>query len=198
MLNSGFPSIDFETLPERLDDAQLGMLEKIAAAALPGIAAADERFIAGCLRAMTVMPRSKDDETSGKVRLKMYTRHLTGYSAPALQYLVDEAIRRHEFFPSIHECLAILKEWPNRDHAAVQKTRATARASREHNARMDDAIRALRDGEVSEEAFAQWPERWQRIAETQGHARRNDDGTYSPRPDPAWVEFRREQQGRDA
>lgn len=189
---SVFTTVDFEHLPARLNDTQLAEVEAIATAKLPTVVPAEEKFIAGCLRAMAVMPKRPDDAVSGEVRAKMYKRHLTGFSCEALTFLVDEAIRSLRFFPSIAECLGILNRWPNQMVATRQQNRARARAGRERTERMHDALRLLRQGKITASELAGWPEGWLRVADTQNIARQNEDGSWEPRPDPWFVDQRQE------
>lgn len=189
---SVFTAVDFDHLPKRLNDTQLAQVEAIASARLPVMAAADDKFIAGCLRALAVMPRRADDDTTGAVRAKMYQRHLTGFAPEALTYMVDEAIRSLKFFPSIAECRAILNTWPNYQVAARQQARAKVRAGRERTERMHEALRSLRQGDIGSTDLAGWPEGWLRVAATQNIARQDEDGTWHPKPDPWFVQQRQE------
>lgn len=178
---SVFATVDFDCLPARLDDAQLAQVTAIANARLPVVVAAEEKFISGCLRAMSVMPKRPDDETSGAVRNKMYKRHLTGFSCEALTHLVDEALRSHQFFPSIAECLAILHGWPSQQFEVRQQRRAQARLDRERQARFDEIMSRLAAGECGQAEIDALPERWKAVAETRSYLWRHEDGSYTSR-----------------
>lgn len=182
-----FAGIDFDRLPARLDDAQLVAVETMARLPLPAVEPVADKFFAACMRSLATMPSRAGDEDTEKLRYKLYHRKLSEFSEAALGYLVSQALERHTFFPSIAECMAILREFPEHAFAQRQKRRASRRAFDERQARMEDTMEALRRGKLSFEDIAALPEGVRRIAEARGFLRFESDGSYTPTPDTAFI-----------
>jgi hypothetical protein len=166
-------------LPERLDDQQLATVQAIASLPVPTLPPAPEKHFLQCMRTLRLLPTRGDDELSGELRLALYRKHFGQLPAAALSYLVEQATLTCRFFPTPMECKAILDRWSRTDGPYRAQQLAQLVASREVQARFDHTMRQLRNGEMSQEQVDQLPERWKRIAATQGLLR---DGTYELRP----------------
>lgn len=166
-------------LPERLDDTQLATVEHIARLPVDALPPASEDHFLKCMRTMGTMPKRKDDELTGELRLNLYRRHFGSQPAAALSYLVERATLDLKFFPTPQEAKVILDRWSRTDgpHRAVQF--AQLRVRQELQARFDDVVAQLKEGKVTQEQVDALPERWKRILATQGFVR---DVTYALRP----------------
>lgn len=172
-------------LPERLDDSALALVDAMAALPIPSQLPASERTIAGALKAMNVLPRRKDDDVMGETRVRIYAALLWSYPDEALSFLWKTAVVECRFFPTPGECIAILNRWTRSDDAVTLHQQAKHRASKERQARFDEARLRLRRtcwgitcGDVTDEEIANWPEAWLRIFETEGWLRRREDGSH--------------------
>lgn len=165
----------------RLDDAQLASAEAIAAAPLPVLAQADAQFLAQCLRMLDTLPRRKDDDVSGQLRVRAYEIAIGATPKEAVEFMVTEALRTCKFFPSTSECVEILSRWSRNDEALRERQRAEVAARHERQARFDDAMRRLSTNQCTPDEIARLPARWKEMAETYGYLRREDDGSYSQR-----------------
>lgn len=165
-------------LPERLDDRQLAAVEHIAQLPAPTLPAVTEEHFLRCMRTLTLLPARQEDELSGELRLALYRKHFGRYPTEAWSFLVEKATLECRFFPTPAECKAILDRWNRADGPWRAHQFAQTRARQEWQARFDDVMRRFRMGEVSQEEADALPERWRRIAMTQGHLR--DDGTVRP------------------
>lgn len=166
------------TLPERLDDAQLAMVQHIAQLPVPQLPAAPEKHFLQCMRTLRLLPTRGDDDLSGELRLALYRKHFGQQPASALSYLVEQATLTCRFFPTPMECKAILDRWSRTDGPWRAQQFAQVRAAREVQARFDHAMLQLRDGEMTQAQVDALPERWKRIAACQGHLW---EGTYQLR-----------------
>lgn len=166
-------------LPERLDDRQLAAVEHIAQLPAPVLPAVTETHFLRCMRTLTLLPARQEDELSGELRLALYRKHFGHLPEAAWSFLVEKATLECRFFPTPSECKAILDRWSRQDGPWRAHQLATHRAARERQARFDDVMRRFRMGEIAQEEVDQLPERWKRIAATQGHLW---EGTYKLRP----------------
>lgn len=167
-------------LPDRLNDDQLTAVEHIASLPVPALPAAPEDHFLKCMRMLRLLPTRGDDDLSGELRLALYRRHFGRYPEPALSFLVERATLTCRFFPTPQECKAILDQWSRTDGPHRANALAKVRASRERQQRFEDLMARFRMGEVTQAEVDQLPERWKRIAATQGYLR--EDGTYALRP----------------
>jgi hypothetical protein len=172
-------------LPERLDDAQLAMVQHIAQLPVPQLPAAPEKHFLQCMRTLRLLPTRGDDDLSGELRLALYRKHFGQQPASALSYLVEQATLTCRFFPTPMECKAILDRWSRTDGPWRAQQFAQVRAAREVQARFDHAMAQLRDGEMTQAQVDTLPERWKRIAACQGHLW---EGTYQLRRVRPWGE----------
>lgn len=161
----------------------MGMLREIRDSALPAPASSDEKHFAQCMKAMDILPRRQDDSISGAMRLALYRRHLEGFSDEALSYLTQQATRTCHWFPTIAECLDILKGWPNRNRDAERQEKAGHLYQRELNARMDETMARLERRELTDSEANDLPEFWKRVAVEKGYLRKMKDDTHRVWPD---------------
>jgi hypothetical protein len=135
--------LDLTTLPERLDDTTLAMVEDLARRPLSALPPCDNRHLGQCLRMMlAVLPRRQADELSGELFVAAYERHLGGYPNEAITHLCDEAIRTCKWFPTVTECIETLTGWRRTDEAVRRQSEAQRLASRERGRRRDEEWRA--------------------------------------------------------
>jgi hypothetical protein len=83
------------------------------------------------------------------------------------------------YFPKVGEWIAFLEAWQRPDR--LEHARARRMVRDERQARLDDALRALRLGLMDNAAVAALPENWRTIAETQGLVQMDADGGWCAR-----------------
>ena len=166
-------------LPERLDDQQLATVERVAQLPVPALPPVSEESFLKCMRMLTLLPARQEDDLSAELRLALYRRHFGHLPSAAWTYLVDHATMECKFFPTPSECRAILDKWSRTDGPARAVAYARTRARHELQTRLDDAMRRLRAGEMSQAEADALPERWKLIGVAQGHLR---PGTFEVRP----------------
>lgn len=158
------------------------MVDSYASLDLPELPKADQRHIAQCIRfAMAMMPRKGSDHLSGEVMTAGYTRILSDQPKEAVSYAFDRATRELDWFPTPKQLLAFCAAWERDDEAWAVRGKARALSRQEHQARFEDAVVALRRGDVDDVQLNGWPERWLAIAETRGLIWQIDD-IYRVRP----------------
>ena len=165
-------------LAVRLTDSQLAAAEAIAAAPLPALAVADTQFFAQCLRLLDTLPRRKDDDVGGQLRVRAYELAIGTRSRAELEFMVTHALRNCKFFPSTSECVEILSRWSRDDEAVKERNRAETVARHERQTRFDEAMRWLARGERDQAEIDALPQRWKEMAVTYGHLQRDDDGRF--------------------
>ncbi len=156
-------SLDLTTLPARIDDETMALLREISTAVLPMPVSCDDEHFSRCMKSLDILPRRADD-TGGPLRLKLYKRKLGGFENGALSYLVDKGLERFQFFPSIKECLDLLRAFPNRDRDMGRRGHAKHLIEREQQHRLHDTILALQGREFSQTEIDALPAAWKRIA----------------------------------
>lgn len=117
-----------------------------------------------------MLPRRGQDEHGGELRTSAYLSLLSGYTDEALAYMVREACRQFNWFPTAKQLLDILADY-----------RAPA---------SEQAVTLLECERFAHQAFATWlenvsegqpigdaPEQWRRIAVERGVMRRLADGS---------------------
>lgn len=169
-----------QDLPDRLDDRTLALVEEIARLPAPPLVPVGEQHFNQCMRTLTVLPSRDDDELTAKLRLALYRQHFGHLPAEAWSFLVKHATMECRFFPTPAECKAILDRWSRKDGPWRAHQLAQTRARQERQARFDDTFARFREGTITQQEVDQLPERWKRIAATQGYVR--EDGTYRLRP----------------
>jgi hypothetical protein len=143
-----------EALPARLDDETLGNLTKFVNTPPPPLLMADATHITRFIRLISTMPRRADDHSTGAIRGELITRHLTGLPVVQINWMLDQALRRFPFFPSIHELTQLANEWQRDDDAVRARRIAASRIEGEIATRLDDARARLK----WEECSAEWIE----------------------------------------
>lgn len=167
--------------PPRLSNDQFAIALVVADAPLPALEMADELFLAQILRMLDVLPRRADDTVGGKLRHRAYELAIGRYPRQAMEFLVTEALRDSKFFPSTSECVAIMGRWRRDDAAIRSKLAAGVAARHEREARFDEVMCRLAAGECDQaeiDALDDWSKQ---VAETRGHLRREEDGSYVSR-----------------
>src|SRR5690349_1517654 len=91
------------TLPARLDDQMLAQVDAIANAQLPALAPSSEKHFSQCLKSLAILPRQSSDQAKGELMTRLYHRQLGHLPAAAMSYLVDHALKRCRWFPTIAE-----------------------------------------------------------------------------------------------
>lgn len=121
-----------------------------------------------------MLPRRSQDEQAGKLRTAAYVTLLHGHSDEALEFMVREACRRFDWFPTAKQLLDILAEY-----SAPRPEQAQALIDCQHFA--DEAfavwLRNLADGQPAGDV----PDQWEGIAEERGHMRRLSHGSFVSR-----------------
>lgn len=169
------------SLAVRLTDSQLAAAQAVAAAPLPAMPMADEQFFAQCLLMLDALPRRREDELGGKLRVRAYEIAIGPRPKDAIEFMVTEALRNCRFYPSTSECVEILGRWERADDALHQRQRAISAVRWEKQARFDEMMRRLAAGDVDQAEIDGLPVSWLEVAETRGHLRRDDDGRYVSR-----------------
>lgn len=121
------------------------------------------------------LPRQATDNESGKKRTAVYARMLRGYSSAALAFMSERAFETLDWFPTPHQCLEILREYPG---VASERDVALSFCQAFWQGRMDAFMTMLREGAADDHDVAAVPEQWRRVAMERGHLRLMDDGTY--------------------
>lgn len=167
----------------RLDDTALNALVAIADAPLPALPPVSEKHLNQSVAVLdAALPRRNSDDASGKLMLAAYRKKLGHMPQEQIDFLCNAILERCRWFPTIAECLEIAGEWSRRD--ARERARARNLVQRERQARMDDAHRRLRLGQIEQEEVDGWPEGWKRIAATQGMLHREPDKLWQIRRIP--------------
>jgi len=163
------------TLSE-MTDSECDELRGLALAMLPEHVPADARQLAKQLQFIeATLPSKNIEEQSGQMRTAVYARILGGYTKEALAYMTERVCRELDWFPTPRQCLEILESYRA---PASRKDKALQICAQHTQAKFDEWIASLRKGESVE--LTGKPERWLRIAETQGYLR-CVDGEYVQR-----------------
>ena len=109
------------------------------------------------------LPTQYSDEESGQQRTAVYARILGDYSNAALSYMTARVCSELDWFPTPHQCLAILADYIA---PTTRKDKALAICSQHTQAKFEQWIAALQKRQPVE--LDGKPERWLRIAETRG------------------------------
>lgn len=117
-----------------------------------------------------MLPRRAQDDAGGELRTSAYLSLLTEYSDEALAFMVREACRRLDWFPTAKQLLAILVEYRA---PASEQSIALLECERFADAAFERWIDNIRDGQP----IGDVPDKWVRIAVERGHMRRLDDGS---------------------
>ena len=150
-----------------MSEAECDELRNLALAMPPEHQAASPREFARHLQFIrATLPTQASDDEAGQQRTAVYARILGSYSNDALSYMTERVCRELDWFPTPRQCLAILADYRA---PATRKDKALLLCANHTQAKFDEWILALRAGEPVD--LDGKPERWLRIAETQGYLR---------------------------
>lgn len=158
--------LDLTALPARLDDETLTAVRDIAYSPLPPLPPCDSQHFSQCLRMMlAVLPRRHADDIAGELFVAAYEQELGRFPRPALDYMTRRAIAEHKWFPTVAECLEIVRGWHRPpDAASERKAMAQKLVSQEeaHQRREIEELdhgffKALRQGQVAQEKIDAMP-----------------------------------------
>lgn len=138
------------------------------------IAAPASRIIKRLEYLDAMLPRRNQDEQAGELRVTAYVTLLHGQSDEALAFMVREACRRHDWFPTAKQLLDILSEY-----RAPQSEQAQALIECQRFA--DEAFAVWLRNLADRQPAGDVPDQWKRIAEERGHMRRLSDGSFVSR-----------------
>ena len=145
-------AVRFEDLPEELDAEQFELVCELADGPLPALPRAADDYLTKCLRVMdSALPRRARDESSGRLMLATYKRLLGGRSEDELNFLSKTAIEELEWFPSVKQCLAILKRWHRADEHAHRRLIAQRIAEKQQVIRREKFFAAMAEGRMPQE-----------------------------------------------
>lgn len=159
--------------PETLADCRA--IAEWASATMPAVAAAAPGRILKRLEYLDAMlPRRNQDEQAGELRTTAYVTMLSGQPDEALAFMVREACRLYNWFPTIKQLLDILADY--RPPVSEQ-----AQALIECDRFAEQAFALWMGNLAAGRPIGEVPEQWMRIAVERGHMRRLDDGTFVSR-----------------
>ncbi|WP_156313503.1 hypothetical protein [Erythrobacter sp. SG61-1L] len=150
-----------------MSDADLAAVRKVAEYDLPEYPPCDPAALEEELRMLTVLPRKQAGVVTGELLIAAYVHVLGKYPKPAIRFLRDHALNHCKFMPSPPECVEIISRWERRD--AKSKRYARSLYDNEIQARYDDAMRALKWGEMEQAQIDALPERWKHHAADKGY-----------------------------
>jgi hypothetical protein len=132
-----------------------------------------------------MLPRRGQDEQGGELRTSALVTMLMGYTDDALAFMVSEACRQFNWFPTAKQLLDILAEY--RAPVSEQET-ALIGCQRFADAAFATWLANIAEGQP----IGDVPEQWCRIAVERGTMRRLSDGSYVTRalyqgPMKAWA-----------
>lgn len=125
---------------------------------------------------LAVLPRRQADDIAGELFVAAYEQALGRYSKPQLEYMTRKAIELHKWFPTVAECLDIIREWWRPpDEASERKALAQKLVSQEeaHQRRELEELehgffKALREGKIAQEKINAMPFHLVREAQRMG------------------------------
>ena len=118
------------------------------------------------------LPSKNIEEQSGQMRTAVYARLLGGYTNAALSYMSQRVCSELDWFPTPHQCLAILADY---QPPATRKDKALAICSQHNQVQFEKFIELLRNKKPVE--LEGKPKRWLHIATERGYLR-YEDGEY--------------------
>ena len=177
--------LNLAALPKRLTDGMLARLEEMTSSPLPPPAPCPEpEFFAIMAGLQACLPSQNRSDISLEAQAEGYRRMLGEYPLSAMKFLETEVLKRCRWFPTIAECIAILRELPIRHPLAGKRQDVLRRISAEHTSRFDDAMARLATGNVAQEWIDALPETWKAIAETKMLLWLHPDSGYTIRRRP--------------
>lgn len=124
------------------------------------------------------LPSKNLDAETGRKRVAVYARILSGYSERAIAFLALRSCQTLEWFPTPSQCLEILAEYRDpptrRDQALLMCQKFT-------QSEFEAFIAKLRAGDGNQELLASVPERWKLIAVEMGILRFIENGQFAIR-----------------
>lgn len=172
---AGVTVLDLNTLPARLDDQTLAMVEAMANSPLPALVPCSEGKFGQAMRYLSAsLPTRGHDDAAGELRFEAYRRTLGHLPADAIGFLTGEVLRTCRWFPTIAECLEITARWTRGDTGL--RDRAAARAEKERRDRWNDLRGAVRSGEMPKEAIEALPDRVKRALDNDNLIRIDGQG----------------------
>lgn len=158
-------------------------LRMVANSPLPAEQRCDDDWFAKCMKSLDILPKRQDDALGGQLKFGLYKRHLGGFSNDALSYLTMQATKTCHWFPTIAECLDLLKAWPNRSRDVERQEKAAHLIRRELNIRMDEAVAAMARRELGQDEIDALPDLTKRVAAEKGYLWKWPDGRFTVRLD---------------
>lgn len=147
------------TLPARLTDEQLAMVEEIATSPLPALQRTDERHLMQSMKVLDAnLPRRATDVDSGAIRVATWHRIFGEMPRQQVEFMCHNALLRHTFFPTVAEFLAVAKEWQRGDALSREQRLARARLDQERLLRRSEARQRLRYEEFPQAEIDALPE----------------------------------------
>lgn len=161
-----------------MTDSECDELRSLALAMPVEHVAASQREFARHLQFIrATLPTQYSDEEAGQQRTAVYARILGGYTSAALSYMTERVCRELDWFPTPRQCLAILADYRP---PISRKDKALLLCASHTQGRFEEWMGLMRAGKVDQGLIDDKPERWRRIAETQGLLRLTD-GKYTQR-----------------
>jgi len=115
------------------------------------------------------LPTRSTDRKAGQQRTAVYIKFLSGYSRDALTWMTDEVFKRHDWFPTVRQCLEILGEYVE----PVEHRDDTLIEAQSRQAAFETWFANISDGQP----IGDVEDRWIRIAIERGPIRRLEDGS---------------------
>lgn len=170
-------------LPERLDDQQLAMVDRMANLPCPALPLCSRGDVEDALLVlMATLPKQASGEADGVLRVEGYLHTLGPMPKKQLDFMRDEALRTCEWMPAPATLERIAQRWQRADDATTALGRAAIRARQERQFRLDDARRALRFGTLEQARIDVLSDRIKSILEAEGLLWRCECGSYCARP----------------
>lgn len=170
------------SLPARVDDSTLDKLRAIAALPDDPTPPCDHRTFLQVMRALSILPTKADDDVTGKLRMSLYERILGKYPTASIQRMCEIALETCQWFPTIAECKRILENLPGSETELQRaKAMAVAKIRAEIQARFEEDMQRLRDGNIAQAEIDALPHFTKRSGLTQGYLRCSDGERYELR-----------------
>lgn len=165
-----------------LSDDQLTTLKDFARAPVIPLPSCTDAEFAAYLRIMDSSLKQRDtDYSTGKLRQRTYYARLgSRWPADAVKHMTQICIDTMIFFPSVSECLTIIKTWEHPGRRVREVASAMLRS--EDDRRYRDAAARLQRGEVEQGEVEHWPLSWKRRLEHYFWGLRVVDGQHVLRP----------------
>lgn len=156
------------SLPERLDDAQLALCDRIAGAPAPRFEPASGKHFAQCLKVLSrALPRRKADEEDGELWIRAYERMLGHMPAEQLSFISAKCLERFDWFPTVKQMLDIGKDWRGGEQAENLPALAAAKSDRERFNRLQEIRHRLKNEVVEQDWIERLSPGQRRVLETE-------------------------------